>query len=93
MGITNEASVVSISNTVDGDIKSKIESDNKAEITVSLGKKSQLLQVQARPRIDLILAAPRPLRLERIITVASCLGVNRIAIIGANKVEKHYFGN
>lgn len=66
--------------------------DGSNIIEVALGGVQELIKVTSRPCIDLILAAPRPLRLERIIPVVSCLGVRRIAIIGANKVEKDYFG-
>ena len=44
------------------------------------------------PSIDLILAVPRPLRLERILPIISCMGVNKLFLVGANKVEKDYFG-
>lgn len=45
------------------------------------------------PSIDLILAVPRPLRLERILPIISCMGVNKLFLVGANKVEKDYFGS
>lgn len=45
-----------------------------------------------RPNIDIILALPRPLRLEKILPAIACLGVHRIILVGANKVEKDYFG-
>ena len=45
-----------------------------------------------RPQVDLILAVPRPLRLERLLSVVSCQGVGRIILIGAKKVEKDFFG-
>ena len=44
------------------------------------------------PDVDLILAVPRPLRLERILPVVSCMGVRRLFLVGAEKVEKDYFG-
>jgi hypothetical protein len=59
---------------------------------LSLGKLSTLKHKHPAPRISLILACPRPLRLERIFPIVSCQGVSRIAIIGAEKVEKAYFG-
>jgi 16S rRNA U1498 N3-methylase RsmE len=58
---------------------------------ISLGKRKDL-QTVSKPPITLILAAPRPLRLERILPVVSTLGVNHIAIIGAEKVQKDYLG-
>ena len=45
------------------------------------------------PRIDLILAVPRPLRLERIIPIVSCMGVRKLYLVGANMVQKDYFGS
>ena len=49
--------------------------------------------VGARPLVDLILAVPRPLRLERILPVVSCIGVGRLVLIGASKVQADYFGS
>ena len=45
-----------------------------------------------RPSITLILAAPRPLRMERIVSAVSCLGIRHLAVIGATKVIKDYLG-
>lgn len=45
-----------------------------------------------RPIIDLVLAVPRPLRLERLLPIISCMGVGKLILIGAAKVEKDYFG-
>lgn len=44
-----------------------------------------------RPRTDLILALPRPIMLKRILSQAATLGVGRIFLINANRVEKSYF--
>ena len=46
-----------------------------------------------RPQVDLILAVPRPLRLERILPVVSCIGVHRLILVGASKVQADYFGS
>jgi 16S rRNA U1498 N3-methylase RsmE len=43
--------------------------------------------------VDLILAVPRPLRLERILPVVSCIGVGRLVLVGASKVQADYFGS
>lgn len=45
------------------------------------------------PLVDLILAVPRPLRLERLLPVISSLGVGTVVLIGASKVEKAFFGS
>ena len=50
------------------------------------------LTVNTKPQIDLILAIPRPARLDQLLPVVTCMGINRIALIGAQKVEKAYFG-
>ena len=36
---------------------------------------------------------PRPLRLERILTVVAMMGVGRVILIDAEKVEKDFFGS
>ncbi len=43
------------------------------------------------PLIDLILAMPRPIMLKRILGQAVTLGVGRIFLINANRVEKSFF--
>jgi 16S rRNA U1498 N3-methylase RsmE len=43
--------------------------------------------------VDIILAVPRPLRLERLLPVLSCLGVHRVFLVGAEKVERAFFGS
>lgn len=45
-----------------------------------------------RPQTDLILALPRPIMLKRIFSQAATLGVGRIFLINANRVEKSFFG-
>lgn len=61
---------------------------------VYLGEKSDLTsQINSRPRIDILLAVPRPLRLERILAVVAMMGVGRIILIDAEKVEKAFFGS
>jgi RsmE family RNA methyltransferase len=45
----------------------------------------------ARPGIDLILAIPRPKALKRVIPAVASLGVDRVVLINAARVEKSYF--
>ncbi len=45
----------------------------------------------ARPGIDLILAIPRPKALKRVIPAIASLGVDRVVLINAARVEKSYF--
>eukprot|EP01039_Chlorochromonas_danica_P004862 gene4862-5330_t len=61
-------------------------------VQITLGP-AQGLKQPPKPRVSLILALPRPMRLERLIPVITCLGVDQIALVGAKKVEKDYFGS
>ncbi len=45
----------------------------------------------ARPGVDLLLAIPRPKALRRVLPAAASLGVDRIVLINAARVEKSYF--
>lgn len=45
----------------------------------------------ARPGIDLLLAIPRPKALKRVIPAVASLGVDRVVLINAARVEKSYF--
>ncbi|MCU0700166.1 MAG: 16S rRNA (uracil(1498)-N(3))-methyltransferase [Myxococcaceae bacterium] len=44
-----------------------------------------------RPGIDLIIAIPRPKALRRVIPAIASLGVDRVVLLNAAKVEKSYF--
>ena len=46
-----------------------------------------------RPNIDVLLALPRPKCLKRLLPQASALGIGRLYITGAEKVEKNYWGS
>lgn len=80
--------VVDVGMTNDARIEQLCEQNG---ITISLGKKSSLYST-SRPCVDLILAVPRPLRLEKLIPVIATLGVGKVVLIQANKVPKDYFG-
>lgn len=45
-----------------------------------------------KPWIDLILAPPRPRVLKRLLPQLATMGVNRITLVGAKKVEKDFWG-
>ncbi len=60
---------------------------------ISLGSYESLTKSIDTPYIDLILAVPRPLRLERLLPIIASLGIRRLYLIAANKVEKDYFGS
>ena len=45
-----------------------------------------------RPRLDVVLALPAPLRLKRVLPVLSSLGVDKLWLVGSAKTEKAYFG-
>ena len=45
----------------------------------------------ARPGVDLLLAIPRPKALRKILPAAASLGVDRIVLVNAARVEKSYF--
>lgn len=44
-----------------------------------------------RAKVDLVLAIPRPKALKRIIPAVASLGVDRVFLVNASKVEKSYF--
>ena len=58
------------------------------EITVACSHAGQSLQ----PWIDLILAPPRPRVMKRLLPQLATMGVGRIFLVGAKKVEKDFWG-
>lgn len=84
-GICDSGSVLQL--PTDGEEGSELQ-----KVVIHIGQASQLQVVKAMP-VDLILAVPRPLRLERVIPIIACLGVRRLFLVGAKKVEKPYFGS
>ena len=46
----------------------------------------------AKPWVDLILAPPRPRAMKRLLPQLAAMGVGRIILVGAKKVEKDFWG-
>ncbi|MEE9391724.1 MAG: 16S rRNA (uracil(1498)-N(3))-methyltransferase [Planctomycetota bacterium] len=59
-----------------------------AEVELRFGLEGAIPE---RPRFDLILAMPRPLVLRRLLEHVAALGVSRILLTNAARVEKSYF--
>lgn len=64
-----------------------VEAMTDETVTVSLSCTEEALA----PWYDLILALPRPRSLRRILFQSATMGVRKIFIVGASKVEKSYF--
>jgi 16S rRNA U1498 N3-methylase RsmE len=88
IGITDKATVHFSSPQ---EQEERIGKESSGVIWVNLGQSSALIH-REKPRIDLLLALPRPPRLRKLIPVISCLGVHRIVLVNAEKVESDYFG-
>jgi hypothetical protein len=71
--------------------KDSIKSDPTEDLEIHMGNINKLT-TNKRPQIDLILAVPRPLRLERILTNTAMMGLGRLILVDAEKVEKDFFG-
>ena len=63
----------------------------KSTLRLNLGSASLLEPVQVRPRVDVILAMPRPLQFARMLPMLSSLGIGTLWVTGARRVEKNYF--
>ena len=64
------------------------EQSNNTKITVRCSHSQESL----RPWVDLILAPPRPRVMKRLLPQLATLGVGRIFLVGAKKVEKDFWG-
>ena len=58
------------------------------EITASISHENESL----KPWVDLILAPPRPRVMKRLLPQLATMGVGRIFLVGARKVEKDFWG-
>jgi 16S rRNA (uracil1498-N3)-methyltransferase len=47
----------------------------------------------ARPEIDLLLAMPRPKALKKVLPAIASLGVDKVVLVNAARVEKSYFSS
>ncbi|KAJ1429913.1 Alpha/beta knot methyltransferase [Ochromonadaceae sp. CCMP2298] len=61
-------------------------------LSVSLGLATDLF-CNDRPGVDLLLCVPRPQKMERLLPIVACLGVGRLYLVEAAKVQKDYFGS
>jgi 16S rRNA (uracil1498-N3)-methyltransferase len=50
-----------------------------------------LPETKPGPRTDIILALPRPIMLKRVLSQAAMLGVSRLFLVNAKRVEKSFF--
>lgn len=72
-----------------GEIVSIREKGSKAEVIIHFTAESRLPE---QPPVDLILGLVRPIMLKRILSQVASLGVGRLFLINANRVEKSFFG-
>jgi RsmE family RNA methyltransferase len=65
-----------------------VESIRDREVTLRCSFETQ---APPRPRVDVLLALPRPKVLRRLWAQLAALGVGRIILTNAERVERHYF--
>lgn len=68
----------------------------ESALRLELGRASTLLRPLAdsrRPRVDLLLAMPRPLQFARLLPMLASMGVGTLWVTGARRVEKNYFSS
>ena len=73
-----------------GEIKSIEQSEQSNNFTLTV--RCAHTQESLRPWVDLILAPPRPRVMKRLLPQLAALGVGRIFLVGAKKVEKDFWG-
>ena len=85
-----EAESLSLQNK---DLKNSINSggrDSSAPIRIRV--RVNHAEASIRPWIDLVLAPPRPRVMKRLLPQLATMGVGRIVLVGAQKVEKDFWG-
>ena len=65
-----------------------IDTTGPARISVAVSHREESL----RPWVDLVLAPPRPRVMKRLLPQLVTLGVGKIVLVGAEKVEKDFWG-
>jgi RsmE family RNA methyltransferase len=71
-----------------GSAKVLAAADDHVELAVTL-----TAEPPPRPGLDLVLAMPRPKALRRILPAVASLGVDRVVLVNAARVEKPYFSS
>ena len=73
-----------------GEIVETVRGDAGAEPQVRVRVRHE--EESPRPWVDLVLAPPRPRVLKRLLPQLAAMGVGRIVLVGAKKVEKDFWG-
>lgn len=71
-------------------------STGDSALRLSLGPAARMLRPlaeDARPRLDLLLAMPRPRQFARLLPIIASLGVNTVWVTGGTRVELSYFSS
>ena len=77
---------------IDGPIGTSVITEIAASPTPSVTVRCTHAEQSPRPWVDLILAPPRPRVMKRLLPQLAALGVGRIFLVGAKKVEKDFWG-
>ena len=75
-----------------GEIDGKIGTSEIIGIDNQITVKVNHTEESLRPWIDLVLAPPRPRVMKRLLPQLATMGVGRIVLVGAKKVEKDFWG-
>ena len=82
-----------------GEVDGKVGTSEIVEIACGADGATPLVIVKAchdqeplRPWVDIILAPPRPRVMKRLLPQLAAMGVGRIVLVGAKKVEKDFWG-
>ena len=82
-----------------GEVDGRIGTGEIVEIARGEGSEGSTVRVKVchdqeslRPWIDLVLAPPRPRVMKRLLPQLAAMGVGRIVLVGAKKVEKDFWG-